>query len=86
MIVLHDLESKIINMKIHNEIKEVAMTPDECVKYYEETGKDKFYSVVDEDLDIVFWVHIEKCRKPYFHSTDCEYQNIPQENLQWFLY
>ena len=54
MIVLHDLESKIINMKILNEIKEVAMTPDECVKYYEETGKDKFYSVVDEDLDIVF--------------------------------
>ena len=84
MIVLHDLESKIINMKIINEIKEVAMTPDECVKYYEETGKDKFYSLVDEDLDIVFWGYIEKGRKPYFHSADCEYQDILPEDLEWF--
>lgn len=61
------------------------MTINECVKYYEETGKDKFYSVVDEDLDIVFWGFVEG-RNPYFHSTDCEYQNIPQENLQWFPY
>jgi len=30
------------------------MTPNECVKFHEETRKDKFYGVIDEDLDIVF--------------------------------
>lgn len=61
------------------------MTPNECIKFHEETRKDKFYSVVDEDLDIVFWGFVEG-RKPYFHSTDCEYQDIPPENLEWFPY
>ena len=54
-----------------------------------DTGKWNFYHYcdgVDEDLDIVFWGHIEKGRKSYFHSADCEYQNIHPEDLEWFPY